>query len=44
MKVFRSRMSFVDKRGAAHHIQDGVQHYLQVDPGGPVVVLDRSGH
>lgn len=32
------------RTGAAHHIQDGVQHHLQVDPGGPVVVLDRSGH
>lgn len=29
---------------AAYHIQNGIQHHFQVDPGGPVVVLDRSGH
>lgn len=29
---------------ATHHIQDGIQHHLQTDPGGPVVVLDGSGH
>lgn len=29
---------------ATHHIQDGVQHHRQTDPGGPGVVLDGSGH